>query len=456
MVDHNVVTGSRAVKRVETAHRRIVSELPHPGTHAMLEKLAEYEPRSMGGQPLIVWDRAEDIYVYDGHGNKWLDFSSGVLVTNGGHGHPRVRAAIAAGAAKGLLFSYCFPNAARAALVERLARMAPEGLEKVYLMSTGTEAVENAIKLSRAYCRKRDPEKYVVVSFEDAFHGRTLGAQMAGGLPHLKDWIGNTVRGFQQVPFPDGFHTEDTSFESFERSLRSADVDGGKVCAVLMESYQGMGASFAPVAYVRALAEWCRTHGALLVFDEVQAGFGRTGKLWGFEHYGVVPDIICCGKGISGSLPLSATIGRPEVMDVFPPGSMTSTHAGHPLVCEAGLANLDVLTEEGLVDNAREVGEELHDALHKLMDRYPQAIGAVHGKGLVAGVHVTESDRKTPNGKLAAKVAWQAVCSGLMMFAPVGREGETIKICPPLTITTSAVREGIEVLDESFSVALAE
>lgn len=442
------------VERVETEHRRIVTPLPNPGTLQILDTLRKYEPRSMGGQPPIVWDRADDIYVYDGCGNKWLDFSSGVLVTNAGHGNPHIRAAISRAAAYGLLFSYCFPNAARSALVEKLATLAPADLDTVFLLSTGAEAVENAIKLARAFGRAQNPSKYWVVSFEGAFHGRTLGAQMVGGIPSLKTWIGGVVEGFVQVPFPDGFRTKDVSFSLFEKSLREQGVSSDKVCAVVTETFQGGGASFAPIEYMHDLAEWCRRNHALLVFDEVQAGFGRTGKFWGFEHYGVVPDIICCGKGISGSLPLSCTISRREIMDIFEPRTMTSTHAGHPVVCEAALANIEFIIKENLVENARAMGEVLHEKLRMLQDKYAHVIGAVHGKGLVAGVHVTRPGSVDPDGALALRVVWEAVKQGLMLFAPVGYGSATIKICPPLTINRSAILDGVEALDSAFAKAL--
>ena len=193
------------VNHIDTQNRRIITKLPVPESLRILDKLRENEPRSMSGQPPIIWDRAEGFHVYDRYGNKWIDFSSGVLVTNAGHASPEVRAAICKTAARSLLFSYCFPNEPRAELVERLAALAPDPLSKVFLLTTGAEAVENAIKLARAYWHQKDSSKSIIVSFENAFHGRTLGAQMAGGIPELKEWVGEAVGGFGQVPFPDGF-----------------------------------------------------------------------------------------------------------------------------------------------------------------------------------------------------------------------------------------------------------
>src|SRR6185369_957024 len=211
--------------------------------------------------------------------------------------------------------------------------------------------------------------KHVFVSYQNAFHGRTLGAQQAGGIPALKEWIVNLDPGFVQVPFPDGYRTEDTSFEGFLRALREKNIAPEDVAGVMLETYQGGSSAFAPVPYMQELRRWCTAHNALLVCDEVQAGFGRTGKLWGFEHYEIVPDLVLFGKGISSSLPLSAVAGRADVMDLHPAGSMTSTHTGNPICCAAALASIDILKKEKLVENARSVGEVLHRRLRELADR---------------------------------------------------------------------------------------
>jgi 4-aminobutyrate aminotransferase-like enzyme len=296
----------------------------------------------------------------------------------------------------------------------------------------------------------------VVVSFEKAFHGRTLGAQQAGGIPSLKDWIGGSDRSFVQVPFPDGFWTEDTRFALFERSLALQGVAADDVCAVVMETYQGGTAAFAPVEYMHALRAWCDEHKALLVLDEVQAGFGRTGTLWGFEHFGgVLPDLVTFGKGISSSLPIAAVVGRPEVMDLPAPGTASSTHGGNPVCCAAALANIDIILRERLPDNARLVGDVLHSHLRAMQNRWPEA-GFLAGKGLVAGLACVRPGTREPDGALAKGVVRRCVDKGLLMFEPVGPGGCTIKICPPLCITEDAVREGCDVLEEVFAESVGE
>jgi 4-aminobutyrate aminotransferase/diaminobutyrate-pyruvate transaminase/4-aminobutyrate aminotransferase/(S)-3-amino-2-methylpropionate transaminase len=239
----------RKVPHVATKYRRIVTEIPAPESIPVLETLRRYEPQSMSGQPPVVWDRAEGIQVFDRFGNAWLDWSSGVLVTNVGHSHPKVRQAILDQVGHGLVHNYCFPSEIRARTVEALARVAPPGLDKVFLLTTGAEACECALKLMRTWGQKVGKRgKITLVTFDNAFHGRTLGAQMASGIPALKSWIVNLDPDMVQVPFPDGFRGPDTSFEGFLRALEERSVKPEQVAGVMTETYQGGNASSVPGA----------------------------------------------------------------------------------------------------------------------------------------------------------------------------------------------------------------
>lgn len=446
----------RKVPPVCTKYRRIGTEIPVPESIAVLQRLRQYEPASMSGQPLVVWDRADGYQVFDRWGNMWLDWSSGVLVSNAGHSHPRIREAILNQVKHGLLHNYCFPSEIRAETVERLAQVAPEGLKKAFLLTTGAEACECAVKLARTWGRKVGGDrKITIVTFQNAFHGRTLGAQMAGGIPALKEWIVNLDQNIVQVPFPDGFRCPDTRFELFLESLQSQGVLPDMVAGVMTETYQGGNASFAPAEYIQRLRSWCRDHNALLIFDEVQAGFGRTGRYWGFEHYDTTPDLICCGKGISSGLPISAVIGRQEIMDLYPPGSMTSTHTGNPVCAAAVLANLKVIEDERLVEKAQAMGEILQPELRRIAARFPRHIGAVHGKGAVASLHIVKPGGIEPNAALATDIVRRCVEKGLLLFAPVGYGGASVKVSPPLVIGEEPLRESIQVFEEAVQEAIA-
>ena len=447
----------REVPRVGTPYRHIVTKIPVPESIPILEMLHTNEPVSMQGQPPIVWDRGDGCQVHDRWGNMWLDWSSGVLVANAGHGRKEIIDAVVAQAKGGMLHSYCFANEPRARLVKKLVELAPDPLSKVFLVTTGSETTENALKLARTYGQKVGGKKKIgMVSFERAFHGRTLGAQQIGGIPALKEWIVNLDPDMHQVPFPDGFRTTDTSFDLFLHTLEQKGVGPDRIAGVITETYQGGGADFAPPEYMQALAAWCKEHDILLIMDEVQAGFGRTGTyFWGFEHYGITPDMICCGKGITSGMPLGAVIGRDDVMSLYGPGEMTSTHSGNPICCAAALASIELIEREGLVKNAGEVGEVLHNELAKLHKRYPDRIGAVHGKGLVAGVMMVKPGGIEPDGDLAFEIIRRCIEKGLMFFSPVGFGSATVKIAPPLCITADAVRDGAKALGEAMDEAIA-
>jgi 4-aminobutyrate aminotransferase/diaminobutyrate-pyruvate transaminase/4-aminobutyrate aminotransferase/(S)-3-amino-2-methylpropionate transaminase len=446
----------KRVPRVETRLRRIATDFPVPESIPILERLNAYEPAAMRGQPPVVWHRAEGFQVYDAWGNRWIDWSSGVLIANAGHGRTEIAEAIRSQASSHLLTNYCFPSEIRSRLVERIATLLPAPLNKVFLLTTGSETVECAIKLCRTYGTKAGGRtKNVIVSFDKAFHGRTLGSQQAGGIPALKEWIGNLDPGFVQIPFPDGYRTADSTFDGFLRALHESNIEPRDVAGVILETYQGGSAAFAPVEYMRELRQWCTNHAALLVCDEVQAGFGRTGTLWGFEHYGVVPDLALFGKGISSSLPIAAVAGRPDVMDLHPAGSMTSTHTGNPVCCAAALASIDLVIAEDLPGNSRRMGAVLHERLRAIAARYPQ-IGRVDGKGLVAGVACVIPGTKEPDGDLAWNVVERCVEKGLLLFGPVGLGGGTVKISPPLVISEEAILESTDVLDEAFAESTAQ
>jgi 4-aminobutyrate aminotransferase-like enzyme len=257
-----------------------------------------------------------------------------------------------------------------------------------------------------------------------------------------------------QIPFPDGWRTRNTSFETFEQQLRLAGAEPANVAGVVMETYQGGSAAFAPPDYMRALRQWCSGHRALLVLDEVQAGFGRCGTLFGWEYYGIVPDIACFGKGFSSSLPISAVAARADVMDLHPPNSMTSTHTGNPVCCAAALASIDLILSEDLAGNAKRMGVILASGLSDLAGRFKQ-IGRVESRGLVAGVSCVKPGTQEPDGDLAWKVVERAIEKGVLMFAPVGYGGGTIKICPPLVISETALRESLGAFAEAFAECTA-
>ncbi|GAI85560.1 unnamed protein product, partial [marine sediment metagenome] len=410
------------VAPVKTKYRTICTQIPVPESIKLLKKLRELEPRSIGGQPPVIWDHGEDCTISDPYGNKWLDFSSGVLVTSSGHGRPEIVKAIQEMAGRGMYHAYCFATEIRVKLIEKLTRILPAPLKRVFLLTTGSEATECCIKLARTRgLQIGGAKKNVFITFENGFHGRTMGAQLASGSPALKGWIGGEDPRFIQVPFPDGFRQKDVSFEVFERSLAEKGVDLDRVCGVMSETYQGCNARLMPKQYAQALRKWCDEHKAVLIFDEVQAGFGRTGKLFGFMHYDVVPDLAACGKGISGGMPLSAVLGTDELMDMYGPGEMTSTHSANPICAAAGLANLEVIEKEGLVENAARLETVLVEGCRRITEASKGRIGHWAATGLVGALQFTKQGI-TPYPD-PAKVDMSEKFPGLYkdVFAAVGK-----------------------------------
>jgi len=447
----------QTVPHVETKHRRICTPVPHPESAPLLDRMREVEPLSMRGMPPIIWEKAEDIYVFDKHGNKWLDWSSGVLVTNAGHAAPEICKAMIDQINSGLIHNYVFPSEERLETEEIIASVSPEGLKKVFLLSSGSEATECAIKLSRAHGIKvGGTSKIGIIGFDRGYHGRTLASQQAGGMAGQKSWIVNLDQAIINAPFPDGYWEGDSSFDGFLKAIENRRMKPENIAGVIMESYQGVGPDFAPVEYIQKLRQWCNEHQVVLTFDEVQSGFGRTGKFWAFEHYGVTPDLICCGKGISSGMPLSAVIGRQHIMDQFPPGSMTSTHTGNPVCCAAATANIKKLLAEDLTGNAAKLGIILHERCKAIQKRHPHVIGHVTCAGLVAGLQTLMPNKKEPNHDLAHRIIELCYQRGLLLFAPVGAWGQTVKICPPLTVTEDALLEACDVLDTAVDDAVAE
>ena len=443
------------VEPISTKFRKLSGFIPNQETIKKIKELRQAESLSMRGQAPVIWDHADGVSVYDAYGNMWLDFSSGVLIANAGHGRKKIADAVISQASKSLLTSYCFPNQPRIELVQKLVSLAPKPLNKVFLLSTGGEGTECALKLMRTYGRGiGGDDKSVIVAFENSFHGRTMGAQQMGGSDAAKAWMKNLDPEIVHLPFPDGFRCEDTSFDLFETTLAELGVKADNVAGVITETYQGAGPNFMPKEYAKALRNWCDGHKALLCFDEVQAGFGRCGKQWGFELYDVVPDLFCIGKGISSSLPISGVIGRAEIMNQYGPNEMTSTHSGNPICCAAALANLEVIAEEKLVENAAKVGLVLQEQLRDIKKQFSDVIGFAPGAGLVAGLLMVKKNTKEPNYELAWDVVNLCFRKGLLMFAPVGVGGGCVKIAPPLCISEQAVKEGCSVIRQALQQLL--
>ena len=445
------------VIHVHSKYRRIQTSMPHPEDIKTFQKIMKYESSLIEKQLPIVWDYAKGFQVYDRWGNKWIDLSSTIFVTNSGHANPRAKKNLQHVVKKGLLHAYCYPTQERADFLEKLIEITPRYLQRACLVCTGTEASERSLKLARIYGMKFSPRKKVVIGGYGNYHGKTWGAMMVAGTPESKKWIGNLDPDMYQLPFPYPWVLKKenlTGAEMFERDIRALldkGVNPDEVVAFILESYQAWGAIFYPKDYVQTMNLWAKKHGALIIVDEVQGGFGRTGKLFGYQHYDLEPDLVCCGKGISGSLPLSAVLGRGELIELDP--TLTSTHGGHPAACAAALGNLEALIEDGLIERANIVGRQLHHWLVDWQQKFPDRIPLILGNGMLWAVFICKPGTEELDAEFADRLVERAMQKGVFSI----RTGcGTIKLGPPLTIEREALKEAINVYIESMKELILE
>lgn len=453
MAAHSFSRLPQSVPPVSTANRLIHTAIPTPGTREILERLEACESRSMHGQLPLVWDRATDYSIYDAAGNRWIDFTSTIFVANVGHSNPRVTTAMKETLDRPLYGCYAYANESRARYLEKLVAFAGAPFEKAFLLSAGTEATEGALKLMRMNGQKEGKRRRGVICIEGNWHGRTMGAQMLSSNLAQRDWIGYQDADIHHIPFPYPWalagRTPEVFLDESLARLEKAGIDIAQdVCGFMLETFQGWGAVFYPPEYVQAIERTCRKYGILLTFDEMQAGFGRTGKAFGFQHYGVTPDLICCGKGMGGGVPLSGVIGRAAIMDLPDVGNMSSTHSANPLVCAAGLAVIEEIEDRNLLAEAARKGELLFAALNELQARFPDRISHLLGRGLIAAVLFKHPHTGAADGAFTSQVAELCMQKGLLVVH-TGRE--SIKIGPPLTITDEALLEGVNVLGEAVA-----
>jgi 4-aminobutyrate aminotransferase / (S)-3-amino-2-methylpropionate transaminase / 5-aminovalerate transaminase len=442
----------RDVNRVDTKHRKILTQIPVPESLPLFEKIKKYESTNAVEQLPVIWDHAKDYQIFDPWGNVWIDFTSTIFVTNSGHGNDRVINRIRECLDAPLLHSYYYPTQIKSDFLEKLIEVTAPNFEKAILLSSGTEATERAIKIARINGTKFDKNKNILVAGIGNYHGKTMGAQMLSGQHGDKGWIGYHDPNILHMPFPYPWVLEEFGgsgeelFQSHLNQLESNGIVIKNIAAFFVESFQGWGAIFYPVDYIQAMREWATKNNALLVFDEIQAGFGRTGKLFAYEHYGVEGDLVICGKGISGSLPLSAVLGSTELIELD--DAYTSTHGGNPLACAAGLGNLEAFEELDLVNEAARKGQIMLDVIGGWKEKFPKRIGRILGKGLLFGVFITKEDSDELDSDLTNIICERAMEKGVFSIC-TGRG--TIKLGPPLSIPDDALIEGLGVYEECFN-----
>ena len=409
--------------------------------------------RGIGHATTLYAGRAENAELWDADGNRFIDFAGGIAVLNTGHRHPKVQAA----ALKQMdAFTHTafqvVPYESYIALAEKINALAPiDGPAKCAFFTTGSEAVENAVKIARCYTKREG-----VIAFTGGFHGRTaLTSALTGKVVPYKKDLGPQQPGIYHIPFPveaHGIDSDDTL--KMLDYLFKADIAPDAVAAIIIEPVQVEGGFLiTPPELMRALRQRCDEHGILLIADEVQTGFGRTGKLFAMEHYDVKPDLITMAKSLAGGYPLSGVVGRAEVMDAPIVGGLGGTYGGNPVACAAALAVLEVIEEEKLLDAANRQGARLKARLEALSGRNDIVpMTAIRGLGaMIAFDIVTERGSHTPDAAATKAVTTKAQAHGLILLS-CGVYGNTIRILAPLTAAADILDEGLAKLEIALTV----
>jgi len=409
--------------------------------------------RGVGMVTQIYAERAENAEIWDRDGRRWIDFAGGIAVVNTGHRHPRVMAAVREQLER---FTHTchqvVPYENYVALAERLNRLVPgEFDKKTIFVTTGAEAVENAVKIARHFTGRPG-----IVAFTGAFHGRTLlGMTLTGKVQPYKAGFGPMMPDVWHLPFPSDLHgvTAEDALGAAER-LFKADIDPTRVAAIIVEPVQGEGGFYeAPPGFLQRLRALCDRHGMLLIADEVQTGFARTGRLFAMEHHGTAADLTCMAKGLGGGLPIAAVTGRAEVMDSPEPGGLGGTYAGNPLGVAAAHAVLDVIEAEGLCDRATRLGQRLKQRLAGMREAVPE-IAEIRGPGFMNAVEFNHPGSDRPHPDFANAVREEALRRGLILLT-CGVYGNVIRFLAPLTIPDAVFDEALDLLEASMTAARA-
>ncbi|WP_428410123.1 4-aminobutyrate--2-oxoglutarate transaminase [Hyphococcus sp.] len=410
--------------------------------------------RGEGNVASVFVERAQGSEIWDVESKRYIDFGTGIAVCNTGHRHPKVMQAVAEQLER---FSHtCVmvtPYDSAVMLAEKLNELAPgPSPKKTMFVTTGAEAVENAVKIARSHTGRRG-----VIAFDGGYHGRTLMTLgLTGKISPYKNRFGPFPGDLWRAPFPVPYHG--VSVADALRALDmlfKTDVAPEDCAAIIIEPVQGEGGFYpAPDAFMTALREICDKHGIVFIADEIQSGFARTGKFFACEHAGIEPDLMTAAKGLAGGFPLAAVVGKAEIMDAVGPGGLGGTYAGSPVGCAAALAVIDVIEEEKLVQRAAAIGARFRTRLEALQKTYPHLIGDIRAdRGAMIAIElVHDGDAEKPNAALAKAILTECYANGLVVLT-CGMDGNVFRFLPALTITDDLLDEGLDVFERVFKGA---
>ncbi len=410
----------------------------------------KYEPPSMVPPIDIFWKKAKGAYIWDERGKKYIDFTSTIFVTSIGHSNPKFKSKIKEVLNSPISHSYTYYNKFRKEYVNKLIKfVGKKKLNKCFFMSSGTESTEVAIKLMRLNALKKNPNKKGIIAISGNWHGRTMGAQMLSDNKRQSSWITSKDKSIYHIDFPypwiKGFDEKSFFKKTISKKFSKKFNFKRNIAGIMLEAFQGWGAFFYPKNYIRNLVNFAKKNNIFIAIDEMQSGFGRTGKKFGYEHYSFVPDIVCCGKAMGSGLPISGVISSKKIMDVED-GNLQSTHSGNPLSCAAGIATLDEINRLNLVKASEKKGNLMIKQLNIIMNENRDLISNVTGKGLIAALIF-----KKLNGLSASKLATEVclICKqkGLLL---VNTNRDSIKFGPPLIISEKDIMNSMKILGETI------
>ncbi|MCE5251858.1 aspartate aminotransferase family protein [bacterium] len=425
----------------------IKTPIPGPNTLQYKALSEKYEAHCLNQQAPVVWDHAEGVKVWDVDGNTFIDWTSGVLVTNVGHSHPKLADAIARQARR-LLNCYDSPTVERITLAERMVGLAPENLDNAFFATVGSEAVDAAVRVAKHFTGK-----FEIISFFGGFHGRTMGTMSLAGKMGTKKGFGPVMPGFFQVPFPDPYRNP---FGSDSRDVAAQCLDfmdvsvkaqsTGSIAGLIVEPYQGAaGFIFPPDGFLKSVEGWCKDHDIIFILDEVQSSFGRTGKFLALEWESLKPNLVSIGKGIGSGMPISCLLAESRIMKTLGEGEMSSTWGGNPICTAASHAILDIFEEEKLVENSLTIGSHMKARLLEMKEKC-RYLGDVRGRGLVMGLDIVK-DKKTKerDPQTTRRIIDECCRHGLIIGAV---SGNVIRVAPPLVISRDEADESLDIMEK--------
>ena len=438
-----------------TAHKTD-NAIASPTNAEWQERKVKAIARGQGNIAAVYIERASNAELWDVEGNRYIDFGTGIAVCNTGHSHPKIVAAVKDQVE---LFSHtCVmvtPYDSAVRLAEELnARVPGSTPKKSIFVTTGAEAVENAIKIARAHTGRRG-----VIAFNGGFHGRTLLTMgLTGKITPYKNLFGPFPGEMYHAPFPIPYHgiSEKESLKALN-NLFKVDIAPSDVAAIIIEPVQGEGGFYAASdEFMRALRALCDEHEIVLISDEIQTGFGRTGKFFATEYSGIEPDVVTVAKGIAGGYPIAAVVGKAEIMDAAMPGGLGGTYGGSPVGCAAALAVLEIIEDEDLVNRSNDIARQFNERLTALQSRHPNVVGEIRtGRGAMMAVELVKNgDADQPDADLTKALVGDAYVNGLALLS-CGANGNVIRFLPPLTISDELMSEGIDIFEACFERAVS-